>query len=170
MEQFLFYLISTVCILGALGTIFNKNSINSALCLIVTMFGIAGLFALLEAHFLAVIQIAVYAGAVMVLVLFVIMLLNTEGQKTPAHGRAFWIYGVFFGAGLLFIYLPRILDGFAGVLNLSANPLNNIVSGSVENLSELLYGQHVFAFELASGLMLAALVSAVLVGKSKDES
>lgn len=171
MEDLIFYFLSFLTILGALGTIFNRSNIYSALSLIVSMFGIAGLFALMEAHFLAVIQIAIYAGAVMVLVLFVIMLLNTEGRRDgKMAGRLFWLYGSIFGGGLLLIYLPRILDAFSGLLSVKANPLVSLIPGTVENLSIVLYGKHIFAFELASVLMLAALVSAILVGKSKDES
>ena len=78
MELLIFYPIAAVCIGLALAVVLNKNPINSAMCLIGMMLGLAAIFALTQAHFIAILQIIIYAGAIMVLFMFVIMLLNLK--------------------------------------------------------------------------------------------
>ena len=81
MIDLLFYIFSGLMILGALVMILSPNAVNSAMCMIVTLVATAGLFVLLEAYFLAILQVLVYAGAVMVLFLFIIMLLDVDKEK-----------------------------------------------------------------------------------------
>ena len=80
MELLIFYPLAIICIALALAVILNKSPVGSAVCLIGMMLGLAGIFVLLHAHFLAIIQVLVYAGAIMVLFMFVIMLLNLKGE------------------------------------------------------------------------------------------
>ncbi|NIQ02026.1 MAG: NADH-quinone oxidoreductase subunit J, partial [Nitrospinaceae bacterium] len=87
MELLIFYPIALLCVILALGVIFNKSPIGSAICLIGMMLGLAGVFALQHAHFLAILQVIIYAGAIMVLFLFVIMLLNLKGDDTIWKAR-----------------------------------------------------------------------------------
>ena len=86
MELLIFYPLAAMCVALALAVILNKSPVGSAVCLIGMMLGLAGIFVLLHAHFLAIIQVLVYAGAIMVLFMFVIMLLNLKGEDTLKWG------------------------------------------------------------------------------------
>src|SRR3954470_12455254 len=103
MIQAAFWFLAVVSILGALSCITRTNPVASALCLVLTLFGLAGMFALLDAHFLAVLQIIVYAGAIMVLFLFVIMLLNAgrPGTAGDMRGTAGKLTAVVMGGALV---------------------------------------------------------------------
>ena len=83
MPAFLFYFFSALTILAALLVVLNRDAVNSAMCMIVSLAGVAALFVLLQAYFLAVLQVVVYAGAVMVLFLFIIMLLDPKTRRIP---------------------------------------------------------------------------------------
>ena len=87
MIDLLFYIFSGLMILGALVMILSPNAVNSAMCMIVTLVATAGLFVLLEAYFLAILQVLVYAGAVMVLFLFIIMLLDVDKEKASSFKK-----------------------------------------------------------------------------------
>ena len=89
MELLIFYPIAGLCIALALAVVLNRNPINSAMCLIGMMLGLAGIFALTQAHFIAILQIIIYAGAIMVLFMFVIMLLNLKEDAGSWMARAF---------------------------------------------------------------------------------
>ena len=88
MVTIVFYFFSTLTLLAALFVVVNRNTVNSAMCMIVAFVGVAALFVLLQAYFLAMLQIVVYAGAVMVLFLFIIMLLDTQARERVRFGRA----------------------------------------------------------------------------------
>lgn len=156
----IFLILALIITLTALGVVLFRNPINSALCLIANMLCIAGLFAMLEAHFLATVQVIVYAGAIMVLVVFLLMLLNYK-MEAPRKLRLLYsisaaICAVFF----LWMVVPQILNFFDGFRY--ASPA---VAGSVRAMGEVLYVRYVYLFEVASVLILAALVGAVMLGK-----
>lgn len=161
MEQILFFLISSIALLSAVYFVVAKNPLYAILSLVITFFSIAGLYILLNAQFLGIVQIIVYAGAIMVLFLYILMMLNLnkkdESRKNPV--------GKFVGvlsAGMLFI---GMLGAYKGI---SVNAVSTEVSGSVgltKNLGRLLFNEYVLPFELASILIFAGIVGAVLIGK-----
>lgn len=157
-----FSILALIILFTALGVIIAHNPINSALCLIVNMMAIAGLFALLDAHFLAAVQIIVYAGAVMVLVLFVLMLLNLK-VETPRKRSPLFI-GMCVVSGVLFIAIGvPILQG-AFKFTPDTYPT---FSGSMETIGKDLYTTYIFPFEASSILLMAAISGAVMLAKRK---
>ncbi len=158
----LFYFLAFVTILSALMVILTKNPIHSVLYLILTFFCLSGHYILLNAQFLAAVNIIVYAGAIMVLFLFVIMFLNMrkgdEETKTNLTKIAAMIVG-----GTIFV----ILFGVYRKVELGgADPiLYNSQTGMVESLGKVLFNQYLLPFELASILLLVAMVGAVMLGK-----
>lgn len=165
MEPVLFYLLSALSIISAFGIIFFRTPIYSALSLISCMLGLAGLYALLNAHFLAVIQVAVYAGAIMVLVLFVIMLLNINAPTDYKRNKFVWGLSFILFAFVIYQFLPVFFTGFS---HLVPDILQPAANGTVENLGKILFTRYVFTFELASALLLSALVGAVLIASKKN--
>jgi len=162
MDQFLFFLVAFLAVSSAVYFVFAKNPLYAILSLIVTMFSIAGMYILLNAQFLAIIQIIVYAGAIMVLFLYILMMLNLNKQDESKKNNTLKFVGVF-TAGLLLI---GILGVFRGVQD------NHVVVENVDkgvgltkNLGRLLFNEYVLPFELASILILAGIVGAVLIGK-----
>lgn len=162
MEQILFFIVSFITVISALYFVFAKNPLYSILSLIVTFFSIAGLYILLNAQFLGIVQIIVYAGAIMVLFLYILMMLNlneADESKKPTYGKFIAI----FSAGLLFIGMLGAYKGMA-MNSVAASNVNQSV-GLTKNLGKLLFNQYVLPFELASVLILAGIVGAVLIGK-----
>lgn len=163
----LFYLFGTVAVIASLLVIAQRNPIYSVLLLILSFGALSGLYVLLEAPFVAVVQIIVYAGAIMVLFLFVVMLLNAPHEDTDqdlGHGVAARSGPVRFGA------LLAVTLGVELVWALSSadrNPLtggNNAVA-SVASIGRTLFTQYAFAFEVTSVLILVAMVGAVVLAR-----
>ena len=161
MEQILFFTVALITIISAVYFVFAKNPLYSILSLIVTFFSIAGLYILLNAQFLGIVQIIVYAGAIMVLFLYILMMLNlneADESKKPSYGKFIAI----FSAGLLFIGMLGAYKGMA--MNSAAVNVNQSV-GLTKELGRLLFNEYVLPFEMASVLILAGIVGAVLIGK-----
>ncbi len=161
MEQILFYFVSAIALGSAAYFVFARNPMYSILSLIVTFFSIAALYVLLNAQFLGIIQIIVYAGAIMVLFLYVLMMLNLNKEDESRKKDVNKIVG-FFAGGILFIGMLSAYRGFktgavAGNVDFSV--------GLTKNLGKLLFNEYVLPFELASILILAGIVGAVLIGK-----
>ncbi|HET6991720.1 MAG TPA: NADH-quinone oxidoreductase subunit J [Bacteroidia bacterium] len=159
--QILFGILSFVAILSAVLVIFSKNPIYSVLYLIITFFAIAGHYILLNAQFLAVVHVIVYAGAIMVLFLFVIMMLNLNKETEP-HKPAWIQIAAVIAGGIMMITLVGALKG-ADQLTLKQPNDTNI--GLVSNLGTVLFNDFLVPFELSSVLFLAAMVGAVMLGK-----
>jgi len=161
--QWLFGIISFLSIMFALMVVFTRNPINSVLYLVLTFFCIAAHYLVLNAQFLAVVHIAVYAGAIMVLFLFVIMLMNlnqdSEPQKTMVSKLIAGIIG-----GLLLVVLVGVLKGTEQI-QLSQSGHSEI--GLVKNLGRVLFREYLFPFEIVSILLLSALVGAIMIGKKE---
>lgn len=159
--QWLFGILSFLAIMFGLLVVFSRNPVNSVLYLVLTFFCIAGHYLLMNAQFLAIVHIVVYAGAIMVLFLFIIMLMNlnedTEPQKT-------WLTKIIaaVAGGLMLFVLVGSLKG-SEQLALSVNGAPQI--GLVKNLGTVLFKDFLFPFEIASILLLAALVGAIYIGK-----
>lgn len=161
MELFLFYFVAFVAVASAVYFVFAKNPLYSILSLIVTFFSVAALYILLNAQFLGIVQIIVYAGAIMVLFLYILMMLNLNAKDESRKHNIMKFIGVF-TAGLLLIGMLVAYRGFSGK-TLAGNVDNSI--GLTKNLGKLLFNEYVLPFELASILILAGIVSAVLIGK-----
>lgn len=153
-----FWFFAILGIAGGIGLITQKNPVMAALSLILNFFSIAGLYLSLQAEFLAVIQILVYAGAIMVLFLFVIMLLNMQDEQNQQFdvmkGLAFLLGLGFFGE-LLFVF-----NSFMGKSVSGAFPL-----GKVEPIGMQMMTSYLFPFEMISVVLLAALIGAIIIAK-----
>ena len=154
-------------IMAALGVVLSKNALHSALCLVLTFLLLAVHYAFLDAHFLAALQVMVYAGAIMVLVIFVIMLMGLASAPSSNSrlSKSAWIVSALC-SGLFFVAL------FTGVLTSVLNPsitapdqLPTIASdfGTTAKIGKLLFTRYVYPFELLSLLLLAAIIGSVLL-------
>ena len=158
--EYLFYLLSFLALMFASMVVLTKNPIHSVLYLVLTFFAIAGHYVLLNAQFLAAVHIIVYAGAIMVLFLFVIMLLNLN-KETEAH-KSIWLKGsAVVASGSLMVVLVGALKGAETIQ--TTNTFNANI-GLIENLGMTLFNEFLLPFELASILLLAAMVGAVMLG------
>lgn len=160
MTSYIFYLLAFISVAAALAMVIARSPVNSVLYLIVTFFAIAGQYVLLNAQFLAVVHIIVYAGAIMVLFLFVLMLLNLNKETEPQQSRIIRFIGAISG-GLLLITLIGSLKGASQVqVAQQVNPEN----GLVKHLGQLLFTDYLIPFEISAILFLAAMVGAVATG------
>lgn len=163
--QYVFYFLSFLAIMFGLLVVFSRNPVHSVLYLVLTFFCIAGHYLLLNAQFLAIVHIVVYAGAILVLFLFVIMLMNlnedTEPQKTIISKIIAGVIG-----GILLLVLVGALKGAEQIQQTTGG--NEI--GLIKNLGQILFTDFLFPFEIASILLLSALVGAILVGKKDHKS
>jgi NADH-quinone oxidoreductase subunit J len=161
MAQYIFLTLAAISILTALMMVLSKNPVHSVLYLILTFFAIAGQYILLNAQFLAVVHIIVYAGAIMVLFLFVLMLLNLSKETEPQKSVR-WKINAGITSGML---LVTLVGALRGGIEVSVPATSNEKVGLVENLGMVLFTDFVVPFEIAGILFLAAMVGAVLVGK-----
>ncbi|MBP6825794.1 MAG: NADH-quinone oxidoreductase subunit J [Saprospiraceae bacterium] len=161
MLLYLFLTLGVISVITALLMVFSKNPVHSVLYLILTFFTIAGQFVLLNAQFLAVVHIIVYAGAIMVLFLFVLMMLNLNKDSEPQKSTRWKLIGSI-AAGSLLLTLTGALHGSIQLVA-TAQPDSHV--GLVQNLGKVLFTDFVVPFEIAGILFLAAMVGAVLVGK-----
>lgn len=162
MELILFYLVSAIALGSASFFVFAKNPLYAILSLIVTFFSIAGLYILLNAQFLGIVQIIVYAGAIMVLFLYILMMLNLNKEDESRKHNYNKFIGIF-AAGILFIGVLGAYRGLSGNA-VAADGIDHSV-GLTKNLGRLLFNEYVLPFELASILILAGIVGSVLIGK-----
>jgi len=162
---FLFYLLSAIMVISALLVISTRSPINSVIYLIVCFITMAGHYILLNAQFLAVVQIIVYTGAIMVLFLFVIMLLNLNKITIPTKTSVTRISAVITG-GLFFLVLIA-----ATRLTFEIHPRYPFDSkiGLVSQVGKTLFNEFLLPFEVSSVLFISAMVGAVMFGK-KDET
>ncbi len=164
--EYLFYFLSFFAFLCGLMVVFSKNPVHSVLYLVLTFFAIAGHYLLLNAQFLAVVHIIVYAGAIMVLFLYVIMLMNLNHDTEP-HKNLYLKGAAVVAGGLLLLVMVGSLKG-AETLTLM-KPSHSEV-GLIKNLGMVLFGEFLFPFEVASILLLGAMVGAVMLGKKDLKS
>ncbi len=161
-----FFLIATITLLAALGVVLSRNIVHSALFLVLTFLGVAGLFFDLGAGFLALVQILVYAGALSVLIIFAIMLvMKGDAAKTncfnPSLGTHIW--GITL-AGFIIVTLSASI--WFSDLPHSSPPA---VQDSVGLLAGLMLGKYVVAFEVAAVLLLLAVVGAIILARGAEE-
>ncbi len=158
----LFFFLAFLTVLSALMVIISKNPVHSVLYLILTFFTLSGHYILLNAQFLAAVNIIVYAGAIMVLFLFVIMFLNMKAEEYGKNPMLAKLAGAIVG-GTLFVIL---LGAYLQTRLVGVDPAAfNSQTGMVENLGKVLFKDYVLPFELAAILLLVAMIGAVLLGK-----
>jgi len=163
METILFYLfavLTLVCASLVVANPFSRNPVTSAMFLVLTIISMAGLFVLLHAFFLAAVQVLVYAGAVMVLFLFVIMLLDLKDEERRRVKKFGLIAGLVSVGAIVTIFMKSILATNPGA-NLSAPTLE----GEPAALGKLLFTQYLLPFEVVSVLLLVAMMGVILLTK-----
>jgi len=160
-----FWILSGLTIAGALVTITRRNLIGAVMALVATFFGLAGIYAMLSAHFLAAIQILVYAGAIMVLFVFVIMVLNREEEDPWALRSPF---AKALGTGALVYLLVRlgevIIGGNPPPMARGGNPPTDF--GSVAAMGDYFFTKFLFPFEAVSILLVIAVIGAVVLART----
>lgn len=161
--QWIFGILSFLAIMFALMVVFSRNPVNSILYLVMTFFCIAGHYLLMNAQFLAIVHIVVYAGAIMVLFLFVIMLMNLNQDTEPQRTWLTKIVAGISGGMLLFV----LVGSLKGAEQIQASSYGASQVGLVKNLGKVLFSEFLFPFEIASILLLAALVGAIMIGKKE---
>nr|ABK80610.1 putative NADH-ubiquinone/plastoquinone oxidoreductase chain 6 subunit J [uncultured marine Nitrospinaceae bacterium] len=167
MELLIFYPLAGFCVVLALGVVFNNSPVGSAISLIGMMLGLAGIFILQQAHFIAILQIIIYAGAIMVLFMFVIMLLNLKkgddaGWISRERNLLLSVLTGILATGILYKVSDII---FTRKMNTPAILTDSF--GTVAVIGETLFTDFVLPFEVASILLLAAMVGAVVLAKTK---
>jgi len=172
MELFVFLVAGAACIAGALGVVLNSNPVHAALSLVGTLFGIAVLFVAQEANFLAAVQVIVYAGAIVILFLFVLMLLGvdrTEDLSIEPLGGGQRVAAVIVGLGVLALPLLAMHATGWEVTGAGAELGDpNLLDGStpdVAQLGESVFTTYLFAFEVTSVLLVIAVVGAVVLAR-----
>ncbi|MBD3616277.1 MAG: NADH-quinone oxidoreductase subunit J [Gracilimonas sp.] len=165
MIVYLFIMLAVLAIGSALAMVINKNVVNSALFLVLNMVSLAGIFLILNAQFLAVIQILVYAGAIMVLFLFVIMLLNVEDEEQLFDKFRVKYFLIFF---LAVGVIGQIFYSLAGVADfLPAISEEMVAIGTVEAVGDVLFTEYLLPFEMTGILLTAAVVGALMIAQHK---
>lgn len=162
MELYAFYFLSFLAVLSALLVVFSRNPVHSVLYLVITFFCVACHYLLLNAQFLAAVHVIVYAGAIMVLFLYVIMLLNLN-QDDETKKSNYLRFAAVVSAGLLMVVMVGALRGVE-TAQISFQGDSNI--GFVKQLGRLLFNEFLLPFEIVSILLLAAMVGAVMLGKT----
>jgi len=161
---FFFYFLAIMAILSALAVITRRNPVHAALALIVTLLSVAGFYLMLYAPFVAGVQIVLYAGGIVVLFLFVIMLVNLEQNIREYQVNRQWLIGIAaalaLGALLLFVY-ERGRDIFPRTFAALPEAQNT------QQIGLALYGNYMLPFEIASLLLLVAIVGAVVMAKKR---
>jgi NADH-quinone oxidoreductase subunit J len=162
--EILFWVLSVVALFSALMVITSKNPVYSVLWLIVTFFSLSGHYILLNAQFLAIVNIIVYAGAIMVLFLFVIMLMNLNKTSEPQKNKWLRLAGALAGGCLLLVLVAALKD--TDIRQQMAR-VNGGDIGLIKTLGKELFSTYVVPFEISSVLFLSAMVGAVVIGKKE---
>jgi NADH-quinone oxidoreductase subunit J len=162
--EILFWGLSALALFSAIMVVTSKSPVHSILYLIVVFFSISGHYILLNAQFLAIVNIIVYAGAIMVLFLFVVMLMNLNAESEPKKNRVLQFAGLISGGCLFLVLISAVTK---------STQANNLVqmgggdSGLIKNLGMVLFRDYVIPFEISSVLFLSAMIGAVVIGKKE---
>ena len=164
-EQFVFWLLSALTVFFAFFTMTRRNPVTAVMSLVATFFGLAAVYAALSAHFLAVLQVLVYAGAIMVLFIFVVMILNRE-EVAPLALRPMRLLGVLGTAYLLWVFVSvvRVNSGTQDIPKVLPDTY-----GTVASIGDILFRQFLYPFEAISLLLLVAIVGGVVVSRSHQK-
>ena len=162
--QILFWFLTALALGSALMVVLSKNPVYSVLFLIVAFFAISGHYILLNAQFLAIVNIIVYAGAIMVLFLFVIMLMNLNAEMNLQNNKLIRFAGFLAGLCLFLVLVAALKD--AGTKKQMVQTAAGDI-GLIKNLGIVLFRDYVVPFEISSVLFLSAMVGAVVIGKKE---
>jgi NADH-quinone oxidoreductase subunit J len=172
-EQLAFYAFAAIAVFGSLFVIVQRNPIYSVLALVGAFFGLSGLYVLLEAPFVAIVQIIIYAGAIMVLFLFVVMLLNVPREDAGEWDRAHPLYRPWpmrIGALLAVLLVAQLgwalwrTPGIGEGIGVESPGISDVAQ-----LGRVLFTDYMFAFEVTSILILASMVGAVILARKQSE-
>lgn len=165
MISYIFIFLALLAVTSALAMIISRNTVNSALFLVLNMVSLSGVYLLLQAQFLAVIQILVYAGAIMVLFLFVIMLLNIDAEESLfTKFRVKYFIAFIFGVAVL----SQILYSLGAVSDMLPEISPQMAQiGTVEAVGQVLFSKYLLPFEITAILLTAAIVGALLIAQHK---
>ncbi len=176
MELFVFVVAAAMSVVGALGVVLRRNPVHAALSLVLTLFGVAVLFVAQHAEFLAAVQVIVYAGAIVVLFLFVIMLLGVdraENLRTEPLASQRVVAGVT-GLGMLVLLTLAALSGDDEVLSRGEGIASAVAESdanvNVRQLATSIFSDHVVAFEATSVLLVVAVVGTVMLARRRKTS
>ena len=162
---FFFYFLAGITLVSGILVITRKNPVHSALALILGLLTQAGLYLMLYAPFVAGVQIILYAGGIMVLFLFVIMLVNIQRASKEEQFNKQWLVGTLAAAALGFLFITVFMKGQSLLPAVqTAVPVEN---NNTQEIGTLLYGQYMFTFEIASLLLLVAIIGAVVMAKKR---
>jgi NADH-quinone oxidoreductase subunit J len=161
---FFFYLLAGIMLIGGILVITRKNPVHSALALIVTLLAQASIYLMLYAPFVAGVQIILYAGGIMVLFLFVIMLVSIDRSMKERQFNSQWVVGVIAATALGGLFIAVYTKGTSIFPD---RPLSIVENDNTQKVASLLYGQYMFAFEIASLLLLVAIIGAVVMAKKR---
>src|ERR1700678_4574853 len=161
---FFFYLLAGIMLIGGIMVITRKNPVHSALALIVTLLAQASIYLMLYAPFVAGVQIILYAGGIMVLFLFVIMLVNIDRSIRERQFNSQWVVGLIAATALGGLFIAVYTKG-TSIFPEHALPM--IENDNTQKIATMLYGQYMFAFEIASLLLLVAIIGAVVMAKKR---
>jgi len=160
-EEFIFYVIATVTVIGALGVVLARNVVHAALFLILALLAVAGVFILLSAEFLAIVQVLIYGGAVTILILFAMMLTRVrdmpQAMDGPQRPIAALVAGAFLGVSMLAV----VSTDWPG-------ETNKITVISFRELGDALFRTWAIPFEIASLVLLVALVGAIILARGEE--
>lgn len=178
MLDILFYIFAAITLISALLMVLSPNAVNGAICMIVSFISTAALFVLLEAYFLAILQVLVYAGAIMVLFLFIIMLLDADNDESSYLKDKMTLAGSIMGFALLAML---ILSAFAGGQHLPETALAPVAENpagegvgipfttSAKSFGYSLFTKYMLPFQVTGFLLLAAMVGVIVVSKREED-
>ena len=164
--EILFWFLSALALFSAIMVVASKSPVHSILFLIVVFFAISGHYILLNAQFLAIVNIIVYAGAIMVLFLFVVMLMNLNAESEPPQKSKYLLYaGIVAGCSLLLLIVAALRKADMGKQLVQ---MKDGDVGLINNLGRVLFTDYVFPFEISSVLFLSAMIGAVVISKKES--
>jgi NADH-quinone oxidoreductase subunit J len=161
---FFFYLLSGIMLIGGIAVITRKNPVHSAVALIVTLLAQASIYLMLYAPFVAGVQIILYAGGIMVLFLFVIMLVSIDRSVRERQFNSQWVVGIIAATALGGLFIAVYTKGKD---IFPEHALSVVENDNTQKIATMLYGQYMFAFEIASLLLLVAIIGAVVMAKKR---
>lgn len=167
MTQYLFYFLSFLAVMCALLVVISKNPVHSVLYLVLVFFALAGHYIILNAQFLAAVHIIVYAGAIMVLFLYVIMMMNLNKAEAEPQKSNIMKLAAVVSAGLLLIVMIGALKDTNTVK--IAEEASRTDVGLIKNLGKVLFKEYLLPFEVSAVLFLSAMVGAVMIGKNEHK-
>lgn len=173
MDFFVFTCAALMCVVGALGTVLRRNPVHAALSLVLTLFGVAVLFVLLQAEFLAAVQVIVYAGAIVVVFLFVIMLLGVdriENLRAEPIAMQRWVAGLVGLALAGLLAATAVVAGDEAVVRgggIASAVVGDDPDANVRQVAAEIFGDYVVAFELTSVLLVVAVVGTVVMARRR---